>query len=125
VQVRLLVPGVADHQWMVVAGRAWYERLLRAGVQIYEYQKGPLHSKTLTIDGAWSLVGSPNFDYRSLLLNFEVAVAIYGPRLARDLEEQFADDLRDARRIDLATFRERGRWQILCEQTLLLFAPVL
>ncbi len=125
VQVRLLVPGVADHQWMVTAGRAWYEQLLRAGVQIYEYQKGPLHSKTLTIDGNWSLVGSPNFDFRSLLLNFEVAVALYGPRPARELEEQFADDLREAVPIDLARFRTRGKWQVLCEQTLLLFAPVL
>ncbi len=125
VQVRLLVPGVADHQWMVTAGRAWYEQLLQAGVQIHEYQKGPLHSKTVTIDGNWSLVGSPNLDFRSLLLNFEVAVALYGPRPARELEEQFADDLRDAVAIDLARFRTRGKWQILCEQTLLLFAPVL
>lgn len=125
VNVRILVPGVADHQWMVVAGRAYYETLLRAGVEIYEFMKGPHHAKTLTIDGAWSLVGSPNFDSRSLMLNFEVAVVLYGPRPARQLEEQFADDLVHAVRIQSESFDRRPLRHRLAEQTLKLFAPVL
>ncbi len=125
VRVRLMVPGIADHQWMVVAGRAWYETLLRSGVEIYEFKKGPLHAKTLTVDGVWSLVGSPNFDSRSLLLNFEVAVALYGPRCARELEEQFSDDLAHAPRVDLEQFERRGIWYKLAEQSLKLFAPIL
>ena len=45
VRVRLLVPAVGEHRWMIVAGRGYYESLLESGVEIYEYERGPLHSK--------------------------------------------------------------------------------
>jgi cardiolipin synthase len=120
-----MVPRFGDHRWMVVAGRGYYESLLESGVEIYEYLRGPLHSKSLTIDGVWSLVGTPNFDTRSLLLNFEVAVALYGPKLAAQLEEQFADDFEFSERIDPVVFRRRSRVLKLSEQVLKLFSPVL
>jgi cardiolipin synthase len=125
VRVRVMVPRFGDHRWMVVAGRGYYASLLESGVEIYEYLRGPLHSKSLTIDGVWSLVGTPNFDTRSLLLNFEVAVALYGPKLAAQLEEQFADDFEFSERIDPVVFRRRSRFLKLSEQVLKLFSPVL
>ncbi|MFM8287037.1 MAG: cardiolipin synthase [Planctomycetaceae bacterium] len=125
VRVRLLLPGLLDHQWMVTAQRAWYRNLLKAGVEIWEYQRGMLHAKTLTIDGAWSCVGSTNFDSRSLLLNFEAGLALLGPRPARDLLAQFELDLRHARRVDLAEFERRGWLAQLAEQSLRLLAPIL
>lgn len=125
VRVRLMVPRYGDHQWMVVAGRGYYESLFESGVEIYEYGRGPLHSKTLTIDGLWSFVGTPNFDTRSLLLNFEVGVALYEPKLAAQLEEQFADDLEHAQRVVPAEFRRRPRLYKLAEQVLKLFSPIL
>lgn len=125
VRVRLMVPKYGDHQWMVVAGRGYYESLLESGVEIYEYGRGPLHPKTLTIDGLWSFVGTPNFDTRSLLLNFEVGVALYESKLAAQLEEQFADDLEHSERVVLAEFRRRPRLYKLSEQVLKLFSPIL
>ncbi|MFN0052723.1 MAG: cardiolipin synthase [Planctomycetales bacterium] len=125
VRVRLMVPAFGDHRWMVTAGRGFYESLLESGVELYEYRRGLLHSKTLTIDGHWSLVGSPNFDTRSLHLNFEVALALFGPRQAQRLEEQFADDLTYSERVDLATFRQRPLVNKVAEQVLKLFAPIL
>jgi cardiolipin synthase len=125
VAVRLMVPAVGDHRWMVVAGQGYYESLLECGVEIYEYQRGPLHSKTLTIDGAWSLVGTPNFDSRSLLLNFEVGVVLYGLRAASELEEQFADDLAQSQRVELARFRSRPLRHKVAEQALKLVSSVL
>jgi cardiolipin synthase len=125
VRVRLLVPAIGDHRWMVVAGRGYYDSLLESGVEIYEYQRGPLHSKTLTVDGLWSIVGSPNFDTRSLLLNFEVGVVLYGPKPAGQLEEQFADDLRQSERVDPVQFRRRPHLHKLAEKVLKLFSPVL
>jgi cardiolipin synthase len=59
------------------------------------------------------------------LLNFEVGVVLYGPKPAAQLEEQFADDLQHAERIDLVTFRHRARFEKLAEQVLKLFSPVL
>lgn len=125
VKVRVMLPAVSDHYFMVLAQRGYYESLLEVGVEIYEYTTGVLHCKTLTIDGVWSLVGSPNFDSRSLLLNFEVAVAIYDARTALQLEEQFADDLKNSRRVQLEEFARRGLAQRLVEQSLKLFSPVL
>jgi cardiolipin synthase len=125
VRVRIMVPRFSDHHWMVVAGRGYYDSLLESGVEIYEYERGMLHSKTLTIDGLWSFVGSPNFDTRSLLINFEVGVALYGPKPAAQLEEQFADDIALSHRVDPALFARRPWTHKLSEQVLKLFSPVL
>lgn len=125
VLVRIIVPFISDHQWMVTAGRGFYESLLESGVEIYEYRKGLLHSKTITVDGQWSLVGTPNFDARSLLLNFEVAVVLPGPQVALQLEEQFDDDLQHAVRVELNEFRRRPLRQRIVEQMLKLFSPIL
>jgi cardiolipin synthase len=125
VRVRLLLCQKSAHRWMVAAGRSYYESLLRSGVEIYEYTRGLLHSKTLTIDGKWSLVGSPNLDSRSLLLNFEVAVAMYDPRPAAQLEEHFATDSQYAERVRLEDFLKRPLTQIVIENACKLFSPVL
>lgn len=125
VRVRLLLPEHAAYFWTVMAGRSYFETLLEAGVEIHEYQKGLLHSKTLTVDGEWSLVGTPNFDARSLLLNFEVGVVLYGRDIAQQLENQFEGDLEDATTIELEAWRKRPRAQMLIESSCRLFAPVL
>lgn len=125
VKVRLLLPGKSDHPWTVLAARSYYETLLIAGVEIFEYGGGLLHSKTLTIDGTWSLVGSPNFDNRSLMLNFEVAVAAYDSKTATQLEEQFESDLAKAKRIDPRAWSNRPERYVLAENICRLFAPVL
>jgi cardiolipin synthase len=107
------------------AAQSYYESLLRAGVQIHEYERGLLHSKTLTIDGCWSLVGSPNFDARSLLLNFEVGVAMYDAKAAHHLEQDFEEDIEHAHKLELAEWSARPKWRIIRENACRLFAPVL
>lgn len=125
VEVKLLVAGRSAHSSTVLAGRSYYETLMSAGVQIYEYQQGLLHSKTLTIDGCWSLVGSANFDNRSLILNFEAGVALYDEGLARTLEEQFESDLARSKRVDPVEWEKRPARRIIVENAWRLFAPVL
>lgn len=125
VRVRLLLQGRGAHAFMVTAARAHYASLLESGVEIHEYEAGLLHSKTLTIDGNWSVVGTPNFDTRSLYLNFEVAVVVYGAKAATQLEEQFEHDLTRSHRIDPATWPQRSARQKVTEQFLRLFSPVL
>jgi len=125
VKVRLLLAGKVDIFGMLWAGRAFYESLMEAGVEIYEYQGGLLHSKTLTIDGKWSLIGSPNFDARSVQLNFEVAVALDDPKVAALLEDHFSRDIKLAKRVDPVEWAERGFWARLAEHTIRLFSPVL
>lgn len=125
VRVRLLLSGRGNHLWTLLAGRGVYDSLLHAGVEIAEYQRGLLHSKTLTIDGHWSLVGSANVDCRSLFLNFESGVILYDEPLAEQLEQQFERDLADAIPIKPAVWERRPWFHVVAENFCRLFTPVL
>ncbi|WP_166831336.1 cardiolipin synthase [Thalassoroseus pseudoceratinae] len=125
VKVRLLLCCQSAHMATVYAAQSYYDSLLQAGVEIYEYQKGLLHSKTMTIDGHWSFVGSPNFDSRSLLLNFEIGLAFYDSRVAQQLEEDFENDQKDARQLEYDEWVKRPKWRVLRENICRLFSPVL
>ncbi|MDB5337460.1 MAG: clsA [Planctomycetaceae bacterium] len=125
VRVRLLLSGSSAHYTTILAARSYYDTLLACGVEIYEYTGGMLHSKTLTIDGRWSFVGTPNFDARSLLLNFEVGVILYEKPAAEALEEQFEQDLTSAKRIHLQGWNDRPWRTVLAENFCRMFSPVL
>lgn len=85
VRVAVLVQGRTDHPLANYAKQALYGRLLRAGVEIYEYQKSVLHAKTAVIDGAWATVGSSNIDPFSLVLAREANVVTYDRGFANEL----------------------------------------
>lgn len=125
VRVRLLLSGRSNHLWTLLAGRAIYDSLLKAGVEIAEYQRGLMHAKTLTIDGHWSLVASANLDCRSLFLNFESGVVLYDDRLAHQLEQQFERDLQDSILIQPDVWARRPWFHIVGENFCRLFTPVL
>ncbi|MBM4074544.1 MAG: cardiolipin synthase [Planctomycetes bacterium] len=125
VPTRVMLSGPKTYWATRNAARSYYDSLLKAGVQIYEYQAGQFHPKTLTIDGCWSLVGTPNFDSRSLYLNFEVAAAIYDKGIAEQLEHHFENDVKLARRIDLVEWSKRSTTAKLYENLCRMFSPVL
>ncbi len=125
VRVRLLLSGRGNHFLTLLAGRSIYDSLLRVGVEISEYQRGLLHSKTLTIDGHWSLVGSANLDCRSLFLNFEAGMVLYDERLAQQLEQQFELDMQDSNLINPEVWDRRPWFHIVGENLCRLFTPAL
>lgn len=125
VRVRVMVSGPKTYWFTRHACRSFYDSLLQAGVEIYEYRRGQQHAKTLAIDNGWSLVGTPNCDARSLFLNFEVAVAIYDSTIAEQLDEHFDQDIPDALRIEWATWSRRSTWERLKENFCRMFSPVL
>lgn len=108
VRVALLLPGEIDNKIVRHASRAGFGELFEAGIEVYEYQAGLLHAKTMAIDGVWATIGSTNLDTRSFALNEEVNLVVYNPDVARRLERIFADDLVYARRIDPQTWGARG-----------------
>lgn len=109
VDVRVLVPGpYIDKEFVRQAGRAVYEELLAAGVQIFEYRPTMIHAKTLAIDGVWSSVGSVNFDNRSFQLQDEVTLCVCSRDFAGRLDEQFERDLELSERIDVGRWNGRG-----------------
>jgi cardiolipin synthase len=77
-----------------------FGRLLRAGVEIHEYQPALLHAKTMVIDGAWATIGSANLDNRSLALNDELNLVLYDREVASRLEQIFHEDLAYSRRVE-------------------------
>jgi cardiolipin synthase len=107
VDIAIVVPAHSTSNTVIDAGRAHYERLLKAGVQIYEREGVVLHAKTAVIDGAWSSVGSANLDWRSVIYNNEINAVILDRTFARALEALFADDVAHSRRIDPATWSAR------------------
>jgi cardiolipin synthase len=110
-RIGLLLPGDIDHAIVEDASRAGLGRLLDAGVEIYEYQAGLLHSKTMTVDGVWATVGSANLDNRSLALNEEINLVVYDRALAGRLAKVFEEDLRHSRPIEAQRWHARGPWQ--------------
>lgn len=105
VEVTIVTPGRhTDHLLTRVTSRRLYGSLLRAGARIYEYQPTMIHTKTMIVDGLWSVVGSSNFDYRSFGINDEVNLAARDAGIAERLAEDFAADLAESR---LQTYR---RW---------------
>ncbi|HEY0983080.1 MULTISPECIES: cardiolipin synthase [unclassified Schlesneria] len=125
VQTRVLISGPKTYWATLQAARSNYDSLLLAGVKIYEYQAGQFHSKTLSIDGNWSLVGTPNFDSRSLYLNFEVGAVLYDRSLAEQIEHQFHTDLESAMEIEPDKWFARPVWNRLQENFCRMFSPVL
>jgi cardiolipin synthase len=112
VKVRVLVPGEhIDKGPVRVAGRASYDALLDAGVELYEYSPTMLHAKALVLDGVWSSVGSVNFDNRSFQLHDEATLCVQSRAFARELTEQFERDLKVSDRLDPERWSGRGRVQ--------------
>jgi cardiolipin synthase A/B len=108
VRLRILVPGShIDKEFVRTAGRAAYDELLGAGIEIYEYRPTMLHAKTLTVDGAWSSVGSVNFDNRSFQLHDEVTLCVQSERFAGRLHDAFERDLESSERIDPGEWSNR------------------
>ena len=107
VDVRLLLPGDSDSKMALAVGRSHYGYLLDAGVKIYEVQNEVLHSKTASIDGVWTSIGSSNFDPRSVVFNDEVDAIVLGSATAGNFERMFEKDLAGAHAIDREAWRKR------------------
>ena len=107
VRVRLLVPGRSDVPAASYAGRAFFARLLKAGVEIYTYAGEILHAKTSIFDECWSIVGSANLDFRSLRYNDEGNIGILDAGFAARMNEIFEEDLIFSERIGLETWLRR------------------
>ncbi len=108
VAVQLVLPSCTDSWAVFHAGRAHYSQLLRAGVDIHERRGAVMHSKTATIDGVWSTIGSTNLDWRSFLHNDEINATILGRDFAGQMEAMFAKDLAESNRIELEQWERRS-----------------
>jgi cardiolipin synthase len=125
VRVRMLVEGdITDAKPVKFASRAQYERLMKLGIEISEYQPAMMHTKALVVDGILSIVGSANFDNRSFELNDELNAAVFDRGVASRLREDFERDLQRSTRLRLETWRSRPLHIRAREKTWSLFGEV-
>ncbi|AFM41569.1 phosphatidylserine/phosphatidylglycerophosphate/cardiolipin synthase [Desulfosporosinus acidiphilus SJ4] len=125
IDVQIIIQGVPEHKVTYWAMNSYLEELLKAGVQIYQYMKGILHAKILLIDDNLASVGSANMDVRSFVLDFEISAFIYDSNITMILKENFEQDLKESRSINLETFQTRPYYERLKESLARLFSPLL
>jgi cardiolipin synthase len=125
VDVRVLCPFKPDHLLPFYAGRYYFADMLSAGVKIYQYTKGMIHSKLILVDGKWASLGSANLDWRSLHLNFEATCILHTPELIAELEQTFVNDLKDSILVERQAFAGRPFVSRLAENACRLVSPVL
>jgi cardiolipin synthase A/B len=125
IDVRFLGLNHPDKWLPLFAARYYWGQVLDAGVKVYQYTKGMMHSKVVLVDGEWASVGTANFDNRSLHLNFEVNCLIYAAPAVAELEQAFERDLQDAVRLDREVYARRPFAGRLLENACRLMSPVL
>lgn len=121
VKVRLLVPGKSDIPAASYAGKAFFKRLLKSGIEIYTYRGEMLHAKTYLFDQYWSIIGSTNLDYQSLRYNDEGNVGILDAGLASKMAHIFEEDLKHSTQIDLKDWHRRPWLEKIKEHFFALF----
>ncbi|MDX9919132.1 MAG: cardiolipin synthase [Paludibacter sp.] len=125
VDVRIMIPARSDSRLSDACTFSYMGRLLEAGVKVYRYTEGFLHSKAIVIDDFISIVGSANLDERSFNQNFEANAFIYEEKTAYRLKELFFRDMQNCEELTLEAWTNRRRRQKLKESFARLFSPLM
>ncbi|MDN4753393.1 cardiolipin synthase [Porphyromonadaceae bacterium W3.11] len=126
VKVEILIPWVSDSFTVKYAAQSYYAELIEAGVDVYRYDGGFLHSKLITIDDEISFIGSANLDFRSLEHNFEITSVVYDKAFTVMLGEIMQRDFdENGTLLNAEEWSKRPVWNRLLESTLRLFSPLL
>ena len=104
---------------------SYISELIDAGVKVYLFKRGFNHSKVLSIDGEYCIIGSANMDNRSLEHHFEVTSVIYDPECAQTVEDQFRKDLSRCTLVTRAKWHKRSRLNKFYESVARLVSPLL
>ncbi|WP_226570535.1 cardiolipin synthase [Mangrovibacter yixingensis] len=125
VNVSLILPKKNDSLLVGWASRAFFAELLAAGVKIYQFEGGLLHTKSVLVDDELSLVGTVNLDMRSLWLNFEITLVIDDPGFGNDLSAVQDDYISRSTLLNAHDWVKRPLWQRITERVFYFFSPLL
>lgn len=125
VDVCLMIPEKSDSKFTDAGTFSYLGHILEAGVRVFRYGDGFLHSKATVIDDTLSIVGSCNMDERSFTQNFEANVFIFEEKTALHLKSLFIRDLEKCKELTLDEWNNRTRWQRIKESFVRLFSPLL
>jgi cardiolipin synthase len=124
VDVQLLVPEQSNHVTVDWLARRHFHDLLEAGVRVFLYRHIMIHSKTATVDGTWSTIGSANIDRLSMLGNYELNLEVYSRTLASQMERMFALDKTNAEELTLEEWEHRPLPAKVVERVLASLSPL-
>lgn len=125
IDVRLITPGIADKKLVNLLTKSYYDKLIEAGVKIYEYTPGFVHAKIFLSDDETAVVGTINLDYRSLAHHFENAIWMYKTDIVEDIKKDFLDTQEKCERITLEKCMKKSFSKIIFLPILRLFSPML
>lgn len=125
VDVRLLIPSYSDSRTILVASEIYQKVLLKHGVKVFRYTQGFLHQKVMVIDEDFGVVGSVNFDCRSMFINFEVSAIAVDKNFANDLARMLEQDFSVSEELTLANFEHISLFQNIISRGANLMAPIL
>lgn len=123
--VRILMPMRSDSAVLTFASSSYITECLRAGIKVYLYKPGMLHSKMLIIDDEIVSIGSTNFDFRSFEHNFELTMLVFSKSFNERMTDLFRQGLARSERVNAATWAKRSRWRRMKESFMRLLAPIL
>jgi cardiolipin synthase len=125
VEVTIILPERLDSRLAFYASRSYFDDLLAAGVQLYHFQEGLLHTKSVTVDGDITLFGTVNLDMRSFWLDFEVTLLVYDSDFGMQLRRLQKSYLEKSNPIDQEVWQKRSGKERFIENAAQLFAPLL
>ena len=124
IDVRIVTPHIADKWWVHLTTRSYYRELIKAGVKIYEYTNGFIHSKTFVSDDKVATVGTTNLDFRSLYLHFECGVKLFESNAVSEIKEDFIKTLDVCHRIKAEDCRANFVVRVI-QDIMRIFAPLM
>lgn len=124
IDVRIILPYRSDAQLTLFSTYSYLDQMFKAGVKIYLYQEGFIHSKITIVDDT-SFVGSSNMDFRSFNQNFELNAIIYDKEKTKEFTEIYFEDIKHSNELDFDTWKKRPLQQRLKESSARLFSPIL
>ena len=122
VEVHIMMPGKnIDHKLAKVTGDDSFEPLLKGGVNLWYYQKTMLHTKSITVDGIVSCIGSANFNHRSMMKDDEINIVVLNEELTKELNVHFDNDLEFCDKVEKDSWNGRPVWKKSLEKMTNLF----
>lgn len=125
IDVRLILPERSDAKFALLGSYSYLEEMLKAGVKIYFFKPGFIHSKMIVVDDELMTVGSANMDFRSFEQNFEINLLVYDCNIAKSMREIFETDQQHTEQLDISGWKSRPKSQKVCESIARLFSPLL
>ena len=125
IEVIIIMPNIPDKWYAFCLAKTYYEELLSAGIQIYEYSPGFVHAKVFVSDNDTATVGTINLDYRSLYHHFECGVFIYNNPVVWEIEKDFQETLKKCEKVTLTRLKSRNIVERILGRILRLVAPLM